>query len=79
MIIGATIDPMPLVPLGLIMGGHRVVGHPSGTATDIEDTMNFAVLSGVRSRIQEMPLERAAEAYATMDEGRARYRVVLTM
>ena len=78
-IIGATVDPMELVPLGLIMGGQRVVGHPSGTAADIEDTMNFAVLSGVRARIQEMPLAEAADAYATMDEGRARYRVVLTM
>ena len=78
-IIGATVDPMPLVPLGLIMGGHRVVGHPSGTAADIEDTMNFAVLSGVRPRIEEMPLADAAAAYARMDDGSARYRMVLTM
>lgn len=78
-IIGATVDPMPLVPLGLIMGGHRVVGHPSGTAADIEDTMNFAVLSGVRPRIEEMPLTDAAAAYARMDDGSARYRMVLTM
>jgi alcohol dehydrogenase len=78
-IIGATVDPMPLVPLGLIMGGHRVVGHPSGTAADIEDTMNFAVLSGVRPRIEEMPLTEAAAAYARMDDGSARYRMVLTM
>lgn len=78
-LIGATVDPMPVNPLGLIMGGHRVVGHPSGTSADVEDTMNFAVLSGVRARIEERPLADAAAAYATMDEGRARYRVVLTM
>jgi alcohol dehydrogenase len=78
-IIGATVDPMPISPLGLIMGGHRVVGHPSGTAADIEDTMNFAVLSGVRARIEEKPLEQAAEAYAKMNAGRARYRMVLTV
>lgn len=78
-IIGATVDPMPLIPLGLIMGGHRVIGHPSGTASDIEDTMNFAVLSGVRARIEEKPLADAAEAYAKMDAGHARYRMVLTM
>lgn len=78
-IIGATVDPMPISPLGLIMGGHHVVGHPSGTATDIEDTMRFAVKSGVRARIEEMPLAYAADAYAKMDSGRARYRMVLTM
>ncbi len=78
-IIGATVDPMPISPLGLIMGGHRVVGHPSGTAADIEDAMNFAVLSGVRARIEETPLDAAAEAYAKMDSGQARYRMVLTV
>lgn len=78
-LIGATVDPMPVNPLAMIMGGHRLVGHPSGTSADIEDTMNFAVLSGVRARIQEVPLAKAAEAYAAMDAGRARYRMVLTM
>jgi alcohol dehydrogenase len=37
------------------------------------------VLSGVRAWIQERPLTEAAEAYAAMDEGRARYRMILTM
>lgn len=78
-IIGATVDPLPISPLGLIMGGHRVVGHPSGTAADIEDTMRFAVQSGIRARIEEMPLDRVTDAYAAMDSGRARYRMVLTM
>jgi alcohol dehydrogenase len=41
--------------------------------------MHFAVLSGVRAWIEERPLAAAAEAYAAMDEGRARYRMVLTM
>jgi alcohol dehydrogenase len=53
--------------------------HPSGTSRDIEETMHFAVLSGVRAWIEERPLAEAAEAYAAMDEGRARYRMVLTM
>ena len=41
--------------------------------------MQFAVLSGVRARIEELPLSEAADAYAAMAEGRARYRMVLTM
>lgn len=56
-----------------------MTGHPSGTARDVEETMHFAVLSGVRARVEEKPLAEAAEAYAAMDEGRARYRMVLTM
>jgi alcohol dehydrogenase len=78
-IIGVTGDPLPISPLQLITDGRSVVGHPSGASREIEETMHFALLSGVRARIQELPLAEAAEAYAAMTEGRARYRMVLTM
>lgn len=78
-IVGVTADPLPIAPAQLILTGLRITGHPSGTARDVEETMRFAVLSGVRARIEERPLTQAAEAYAAMDEGRARYRMVLTM
>lgn len=78
-IVGVTPEPLPISPADLIMKGLRVTGHPSGTARDVEETMHFAVQSGVRARIEEKPLAEAAEAYAAMDEGRARYRMVLTM
>ncbi len=77
--IGVTADPLPISPMQLITAGLSIVGHPSGTARDVEETMHFAVRSGVRARTQELPLERAAEAYADMEQGRARYRMVLTM
>ncbi|MGV0850672.1 alcohol dehydrogenase catalytic domain-containing protein [Mycolicibacterium phlei] len=78
-IIGVTADPLPITPLQLINQGLSVSGHPSGTSRDVEETMRFAVLTGVRARIEERPLAEAAEAYAAMEEGRARYRMVLTM
>ncbi len=77
-IIGVTADPLPIAPVQLIAPGLSVTGHPSGTARDVEETMAFAVLAGVRARIEELPLTRAAEAYAAMEQGRARYRMVLT-
>ncbi|UVO10893.1 alcohol dehydrogenase catalytic domain-containing protein [Mycobacterium sp. SVM_VP21] len=77
-IIGVTGDPLPIAPVQLITPGLSVTGHPSGTARDVEETMAFAVLSGVRARVEERPLAQAAEAYAAMAEGRARYRMVLT-
>lgn len=77
--IGVTADPLPISPMQLIVPGLRVIGHPSGTARDVEETMEFAVRSGVRARIQELPLEQAAQAYADMEQSRARYRMVLTM
>ncbi|WP_433192081.1 alcohol dehydrogenase catalytic domain-containing protein [Nocardia sp. CA-107356] len=77
--IGVTAEPLPISPMQLIGSGLSVTGHASGTARDIEETMQFAVQSGVRTRIQERPLNEAAEAFAAMEEGRARYRMVLTV
>ncbi|OBF12993.1 alcohol dehydrogenase catalytic domain-containing protein [Mycobacterium sp. ACS4331] len=78
-IIGVTPEPLPISPLDLIGPGLSVSGHPSGTARDVEETMAFAVQSGVRAVVQERPLAEAAEAYAAMDSGAARYRMVLTV
>ena len=77
--LGVTPDPLPISPVQLITPGLSIVGHPSGTAKDVEDTMRFAVLSGVRAWIEELPLSRAADGYAALEEGRAHYRTVLTM
>jgi alcohol dehydrogenase len=77
--VGVTPEPLPISPIDLIDGNLSVTGHPSGTARDVEETMHFAVQSGVRARIQELPLAQAAEAYEAMDTGKARYRMVLTV
>ena len=78
-VVGVTPDPLPISPMDLILAGRRVSGHPSGTARDVEETMHFALQAGVRAQIEEMALAEAAQAYAAMEEGRARYRMVLTM
>jgi alcohol dehydrogenase len=77
--IGVTAEPLPISPMQLITPGVSVIGHPSGTARDVEETMQFAVLSGVRAWIEERPLAEAAEGYAAMDRGQSHYRIVLTI
>jgi D-arabinose 1-dehydrogenase-like Zn-dependent alcohol dehydrogenase len=78
LIVGAPADPLE-VPAGVLIGGRRsIAGWPSGTSIESEDTMKFAVLTGVRPRNEVFPLERAADAYARMMSGKARFRVVLT-
>lgn len=77
--IGVTPENLPISPLQLINAGLSVTGHPSGTSRDVEETMHFALLTGVRAMVEERPLAQAAEAFEVMDTGRARYRVVLTV
>ena len=77
--IGVTPENLPISPLDLINPGLSVTGHPSGTSRDVEETMHFALLTGVRTLIEERPLADAAAAFETMDTGKAHYRVVLTV
>jgi D-arabinose 1-dehydrogenase-like Zn-dependent alcohol dehydrogenase len=78
-VVGASTDPIEVAPLQLIPGRKGIQGWPSGTASDSEDTLRFAQLTGVRPMIEKYPLARAGEAYARMMSGHAEFRVVLTM
>ena len=79
MVVGAAPEPIEVTPIQLIFGSKSIQGWASGTATDSEDTLNFAKLTGVRPMVETYPLEKAAEAYARMMSGKAEFRVVLTM
>jgi D-arabinose 1-dehydrogenase-like Zn-dependent alcohol dehydrogenase len=79
MVVGATMDPIEVTPIGLIFGMKSIQGWASGIPTDSEDTLRFAEMTGVRPMIEKFPLAKAAEAYARMMSGKAQFRVVLTM
>lgn len=76
-VIGAAPDPLAISPVQLLMAGKVVRGHPSGTAQDVQDTMAFSALHGIRPMVETMPLEQATEAYQKMLSGAARFRMVL--
>jgi alcohol dehydrogenase len=79
LVLGAADDPLEVPAPSLIMPGAAVVGHPSGTSQDSEDTLRFSRLTGTRPMIETMPLEKAPEAYEKMMSNQARFRMVLTM
>ena len=79
LVVGASPEPIEVSPIQLIGQRRSIQGWPSGVAADSEDTLAFSALSGVRPMIEAYPLERAAEAYARMMSGEARFRVVLEM
>src|SRR5216684_1042558 len=58
-------------------GGRSVYGSLTGTAIDQEDTLAFSALENIRPMIETVPLEQAADAYARMMQGKARFRMVL--
>jgi D-arabinose 1-dehydrogenase-like Zn-dependent alcohol dehydrogenase len=78
-VLGAGFDAAKVNLTQLIFERHVIKGWPSGTAIDSQDTMAFAALTGVRPMIETVPIDRAADGYARMMSGDARFRMVLTM
>jgi len=78
LVVGA-VPKLEVPPLQLIGGNQSVRGWYSGTAIDSQDTLEFSVLTGVRSLNEVYPMARVGEAYERMMSGQARFRVVLKM
>jgi D-arabinose 1-dehydrogenase-like Zn-dependent alcohol dehydrogenase len=76
---GVPDKPMAVSPMQMIGKRQSVVGWPSGTGMDSEDTLNFSALTGIKPMVEAYPLEKAPEAFERMMSGKARFRVVLTM
>ncbi len=76
-VLGATPEPIQVSPFQLIGQRRRIQGWPGGTAKDSEETLAFSALSGVVSRNEVFPLEKAQDAYERMLSNKARFRVVL--
>jgi propanol-preferring alcohol dehydrogenase len=78
-VVGVPQDQIQLSAFPLVFGGRSVYGSLTGTAIEQEDTLAFSILENIRPMIETAPLEQAAEAYARMMQGKARFRMVLVM
>jgi D-arabinose 1-dehydrogenase-like Zn-dependent alcohol dehydrogenase len=76
-ILGAAAEPLRVPGIPLLLGRRSIMGWPSGSSIDSQDTLSFSLLTGVRAMSEVFPLERAAEAYEHMVSGKARFRAVL--
>ncbi len=77
-VIGADATPLGINPNQLLFSARVIRGHPSGTSQDVQDTLAFSLLKGIRPTVETVPLDRTAEAYDRMMAGAARFRMVVT-
>src|SRR5215467_6095189 len=78
-VLGVGPEPIEVSAMDLIFGSRKLEGALTGDPATGEETLRFSALSGVSAMIETVPLERAADAYAKMMAGEARFRIVLTM
>ena len=76
-VVGAPADQIQLSALPLLFGGRSIYGALTGTPIEAEDTLAFSVRENIHPMVETLPLEQAAEAYARMMAGKARFRIVL--
>lgn len=76
-LIGVDAGTVNLPAAQLVMNANTVTGHLTGSARDTEETMQFAVTTGIRPMIERMPLDHADEAVRRISAGTPRFRIVL--
>jgi alcohol dehydrogenase, propanol-preferring len=78
-VLGVGPEPIQVSTMDLIFGSRKLEGALTGNPATGDETLRFSALAGVAAMIETLPLEKAAEAYARMMAGKARFRMVLTM
>lgn len=76
-VVGAVTQPIPVAVFSLIMGQRSVSGSPTGPPVMIEDMLGFAARHGISPQTEHFPMSRINEAFARLESGKARYRIVL--
>jgi propanol-preferring alcohol dehydrogenase len=77
-VLGVGPEPIEVSSMDLIFGSRKLEGALTGDPAAGDATLRFSALSGVSAMIETVPLEQAADAYAKMMAGKARFRMVLT-
>jgi alcohol dehydrogenase, propanol-preferring len=78
-VLGVGPEPIEVSAMDLIFGSRKLEGALTGNPATGEATLRFSALSGISAVVETIPLEKAAEGYAKMMTGKARFRMVLTM
>lgn len=76
-LVGVDAGAVQVPAAKLVMNSQVLTGHLTGSPRDIEETLRFAHLNGIRPMTETLPLERAGEAIERLRAGTPRFRIVL--
>lgn len=75
--VGAVLEPIPVAAFSLILQQRCVSGSPTGSPVAIETMLDFAARHHVLPQTEHFPMSKVNEAFARLESGKARYRIVL--
>jgi alcohol/geraniol dehydrogenase (NADP+) len=75
--VGVVPEPIPVGAFSLISQQRSVSGSPVGSPVAIETMLDFASRHNVLPQTEHFPMSKINEAFAHLESGKARYRIVL--
>jgi uncharacterized zinc-type alcohol dehydrogenase-like protein len=76
-VVGAVLEPIPIAAFSLILQQRSISGSPTGSPVAIETMLDFASRHSVVPQTEHFPMSNINEAFARLESGKARYRIVL--
>jgi uncharacterized zinc-type alcohol dehydrogenase-like protein len=76
-VVGAVLEPMPVPAFSLLAAQRTVSGSPTGSPVAIATMLDFAARHNVLPQTEHYPMSNINEAFARLESGKARYRIVL--
>jgi alcohol/geraniol dehydrogenase (NADP+) len=76
-VVGAVLEPIQVAAFALILQERSVSGSPTGSPAAIETMLDFASRHNVAPQTEHFPMSKINEAFARLESGKARYRIVL--
>lgn len=76
-VVGAVPEPIPIPAFGLIGGQKSLSGSPVGSPDSVAKMLDFCARHEIGAQIERFPMSQANEAFAHLEAGKARYRIVL--
>lgn len=75
--VGAVPTPIPVSAFGLIMAQKGISGSPLGSPATIQTMLEFCARHGIEAVTEHFPMSEVNAAVARLEEGKARYRLVM--
>ncbi len=75
--VGAVLSPIPVSAFSLISGQKSVSGSPLGSPFTTRTMIDFCARHKIAPVTESFPMSKVNEAFAHLESGKARYRVVL--
>ena len=77
-IVGAVLEPIPVSVFSLLMGQKSISATPLGSPATMRTMLDFCARHQIAPEIETFPMSNINDAFRHLEEGKARYRIVLT-